>query len=234
MTWIRGETRLDRRRSAHQRGDGDAPRYALARKHLGDDPVVAVIFTHSHVDHFGGVKAVLPERLGRRRAHRDRARALRRGGDQRERAGRHRDGPARAPSSSARRCRSGRAATSTPVSASSRSPAPPASRRRPTSSTTRRRRWRSTACASCSSTRRTPRRPPSSPSTCPTQQGLVRRRDREPHDAQPLHAARRQGARRAQVERLHRRRDPALRRHRGRLHEPHLADLRARARASRS
>lgn len=33
---------------------------ALARKHLGDAPVVAVIFTHSHVDHFGGVRSVLP------------------------------------------------------------------------------------------------------------------------------------------------------------------------------
>ncbi len=34
---------------------------ALARKHLGDLPVVAVIFTHSHLDHFGGIDAVLPE-----------------------------------------------------------------------------------------------------------------------------------------------------------------------------
>ena len=33
---------------------------ALARKHLGAKPVVAVIFTHSHGDHFGGVEAVLP------------------------------------------------------------------------------------------------------------------------------------------------------------------------------
>jgi alkyl sulfatase BDS1-like metallo-beta-lactamase superfamily hydrolase len=33
---------------------------ALARRHLGDKPVTAVIFTHSHVDHFGGVAAVLP------------------------------------------------------------------------------------------------------------------------------------------------------------------------------
>ncbi|MGH7786044.1 MAG: alkyl/aryl-sulfatase [Candidatus Binatia bacterium] len=31
---------------------------ALARRHLGDDPIVAVIFTHSHVDHFGGIRAV--------------------------------------------------------------------------------------------------------------------------------------------------------------------------------
>jgi alkyl sulfatase BDS1-like metallo-beta-lactamase superfamily hydrolase len=33
---------------------------ALARRHLGDKPVSAVIYTHSHVDHFGGVDAVLP------------------------------------------------------------------------------------------------------------------------------------------------------------------------------
>ncbi len=34
--------------------------FALARKHLGDDPVVAVIFTHSHIDHFGGIDAIVP------------------------------------------------------------------------------------------------------------------------------------------------------------------------------
>jgi len=34
---------------------------ALVRKHLGNDPVVAVIFTHSHIDHFGGVGAVLAD-----------------------------------------------------------------------------------------------------------------------------------------------------------------------------
>jgi len=32
----------------------------LARKHLGNRPVSAIIFTHSHVDHFGGVDGVLP------------------------------------------------------------------------------------------------------------------------------------------------------------------------------
>jgi len=32
----------------------------LARRHLGEVPVVAVIFTHSHVDHFGGIDGVLP------------------------------------------------------------------------------------------------------------------------------------------------------------------------------
>jgi alkyl sulfatase BDS1-like metallo-beta-lactamase superfamily hydrolase len=33
---------------------------ALARKHLGRRPVSAIIFTHSHADHFGGVEGVLP------------------------------------------------------------------------------------------------------------------------------------------------------------------------------
>jgi alkyl sulfatase BDS1-like metallo-beta-lactamase superfamily hydrolase len=33
----------------------------LARKRLGNDPVVAVIFTHSHVDHFAGVAGVVPD-----------------------------------------------------------------------------------------------------------------------------------------------------------------------------
>jgi len=34
---------------------------ALARKHLGQDPITAVVFTHSHIDHFAGIDAVLPE-----------------------------------------------------------------------------------------------------------------------------------------------------------------------------
>ena len=33
---------------------------AFARRHLGDKPVSAVIFTHSHVDHFGGALGVIP------------------------------------------------------------------------------------------------------------------------------------------------------------------------------
>jgi len=33
----------------------------LARRHLGERPVSAVIYTHSHVDHFGGVAGVLPD-----------------------------------------------------------------------------------------------------------------------------------------------------------------------------
>ncbi len=32
---------------------------AFAREHLGDKPVSAIIFTHSHIDHFGGVLSVL-------------------------------------------------------------------------------------------------------------------------------------------------------------------------------
>ncbi|MBU2511525.1 MBL fold metallo-hydrolase [bacterium] len=31
----------------------------LARKNLGDKPVIAIIFTHSHIDHFGGVQGIL-------------------------------------------------------------------------------------------------------------------------------------------------------------------------------
>jgi alkyl sulfatase BDS1-like metallo-beta-lactamase superfamily hydrolase len=34
---------------------------ALARRELGEAPVVAVILTHSHIDHFGGIRGVLPE-----------------------------------------------------------------------------------------------------------------------------------------------------------------------------
>jgi len=37
---------------------------ALARRQLGDRPVVAVIFTHSHADHFGGIDGVLPKGPG--------------------------------------------------------------------------------------------------------------------------------------------------------------------------
>jgi alkyl sulfatase BDS1-like metallo-beta-lactamase superfamily hydrolase len=41
---------------------------ALARRHLGDDPIVAIIFTHSHIDHFGGVEALLPDDPAQRAA----------------------------------------------------------------------------------------------------------------------------------------------------------------------
>ncbi|GAA5316223.1 MAG: alkyl sulfatase dimerization domain-containing protein [Candidatus Pelagadaptatus aseana] len=39
----------------------DTARYAMAfaAQHLGDKPVSAIVFTHSHIDHFGGVAGVL-------------------------------------------------------------------------------------------------------------------------------------------------------------------------------
>lgn len=41
---------------------------AFARKHLGEKPVSAVIFTHSHVDHFGGVLGIIsPEEAAERK-----------------------------------------------------------------------------------------------------------------------------------------------------------------------
>jgi len=41
---------------------------AFARKHLGDKPVSAVVITHSHVDHFGGVMGVIsPKEAARRK-----------------------------------------------------------------------------------------------------------------------------------------------------------------------
>ncbi|MFK7907199.1 MAG: alkyl/aryl-sulfatase, partial [Chitinophagales bacterium] len=34
---------------------------ALANKHLGKKPIKAVIFTHSHIDHFGGIRGIVSE-----------------------------------------------------------------------------------------------------------------------------------------------------------------------------
>ena len=41
---------------------------AFARKHLGDKPVSGIIFTHSHIDHFGGVLGVLSAEEAQERA----------------------------------------------------------------------------------------------------------------------------------------------------------------------
>ena len=41
---------------------------AFARKHLGDKPVSAIIFTHSHGDHFGGILGVIsPQEVAKRK-----------------------------------------------------------------------------------------------------------------------------------------------------------------------
>ncbi|MBT4519615.1 MAG: MBL fold metallo-hydrolase [Halieaceae bacterium] len=42
-------------------GESAAAGLAMARQHLGDKPVTAVIFTHSHIDHFGGVLGLFKE-----------------------------------------------------------------------------------------------------------------------------------------------------------------------------
>jgi linear primary-alkylsulfatase len=40
--------------------------YELVRAHLGDRPVTAVVYTHSHVDHYGGILGMVePERIER-------------------------------------------------------------------------------------------------------------------------------------------------------------------------
>ena len=38
-----------------------AAAFALYREHRGDRPVTAMIYTHSHVDHFGGVKGIISQ-----------------------------------------------------------------------------------------------------------------------------------------------------------------------------
>ena len=60
MTVIRGDTGLILVDPLTAK-ETAAAALALARRHLGDVPIVAVIFTHSHVDHFGGVAGVLPD-----------------------------------------------------------------------------------------------------------------------------------------------------------------------------
>src|SRR5690606_18481916 len=38
-----------------------AAAYDLVKEHVADLPVVGIIYTHSHVDHYGGVRAVVSD-----------------------------------------------------------------------------------------------------------------------------------------------------------------------------
>jgi alkyl sulfatase BDS1-like metallo-beta-lactamase superfamily hydrolase len=60
MTWIRGASGwivVDPLTAT----ETAAAAIAIARQHLGDAPITTVIFTHSHIDHFGGIAAVAPD-----------------------------------------------------------------------------------------------------------------------------------------------------------------------------
>ena len=63
MTFVEGDTGvivIDPLISA----EPAAAALALYRKNRGDRPITGVIYTHSHADHFGGVKGILPEGAG--------------------------------------------------------------------------------------------------------------------------------------------------------------------------
>ena len=141
----------------------EVARAALAHyyAHRPKRPVVAVIYTHSHIDHYGGVRGVIDEadvRSGKVAGHR--AGRIHGGGVGRERAGRHADGAPRpvpvrldAAARAARpgRCRAGqghRARHARPDRADARA------------SCSRSRSTRSTASGSSSSSRPRPRRRP--------------------------------------------------------------------------
>ncbi len=58
--WIVVDALTSRESAAHA--------LAFARQHLGDKPVTALVFTHSHIDHFGGALGVIsPEEVVRRK-----------------------------------------------------------------------------------------------------------------------------------------------------------------------
>ena len=68
----------------------------LVTQHRGRRPVDAVIYSHSHVDHYGGVRGVVNEDdVKAKKVQILRARAFHRACDQRERDRRQRDEPAR-------------------------------------------------------------------------------------------------------------------------------------------
>ena len=118
ITFITRRHRLDRVRPADRQGDGRARRSTFVNEKLGERPVVAVVYSHSHVDHFGGVRGVVDEadvRSGKVQIIApDRLHGARR---LRERLRRQRDEPARCSTSTACCCRAARSATSTRRSA---------------------------------------------------------------------------------------------------------------------
>ena len=203
---------------------------ALYREHRGDRPVTGVIYTHCHVDHFGGVKGVTTqEDVDAGTGAGARAGGIRRARGLGERLRRHRDGPT---------CRlhvRRRAAARSPRGARRRPRADHVDRHGdPDPADPRDHHDRA------GGGRR--RRPDGLPDGAghrgaggdalllPRPQGAVRGRGRDPQPAQPAHPARRAGARPARVvevpDRDHR---PVRRRGRGRLRLPPLADLGQRA-----
>ena len=72
-----------------------AAAFALYTEHRGERPVTAMIYTHSHVDHFGGVKGIITEeQVAAGEVAGDRPRGLPAPRDRRERLRRHRDAAA--------------------------------------------------------------------------------------------------------------------------------------------
>ena len=61
MTIIEGEPRPHRHRSADLDRDRRAPASSSTASTAATRPVTAVIYTHSHVDHYGGVRGVVDE-----------------------------------------------------------------------------------------------------------------------------------------------------------------------------
>ena len=200
-----GQDGLDPGRSAHEPRDRGRPRSRSRANTSATLPIVAVIFTHSHIDHFGGIDAVLPEpeaaqggvrivaprgfveeatsenvlagvAMGRRASFMYGTRLPR------DARGHVDTGLGKAPARGTIGLR--------------RADRP----RRPhaAGADARRRALRVPVRAGLRGARRAHLLPA-------RREGLVRRRDRLAHAAQPLHPARRQGARRAALERLHRR-----------------------------
>ena len=67
MTFVEGDDRRARDRSADLDENARQRRWRCIAQHRGDRPVTAVIYTHSHVDHYGGVRGVVVGRGRRRR-----------------------------------------------------------------------------------------------------------------------------------------------------------------------